>query len=394
MKSLIRRSTTPISAIVAGLVLLVVLILIVVVASRVGAAPAQNGRLVTIHDRGSQKVILSEAKTIGEALSEANVVLDKSDTVEPGLTEKLVASEYAINIYRARPVVVVDGATRQKVITPYQTSSRIAKSAGIILHEEDTAVLSRADNIVSEGAGLRLTIDRATPFAFTLYGTTTTARSQGETVGDMLKEKGIILGKDDRSSLDPSTKLTEGLAVRVWREGKQTITAEEVVAFKTDKIQDGDQTIGYSAIKSAGQNGSRSVTYEVMIQDGKEIGRTEIASISTKEPVAQVEIVGVKSATMAYSGGGTKSEWLLAAGIPQSDWGYADSIVNRESSWNPNALNSSSGACGLAQALPCSKVPGNPFNPVDSLRWQHGYVNARYGGYAGAYQFWQANHWY
>jgi hypothetical protein len=44
--------------------------------------------------------------------------------------------------------------------------------------------------------------------------------------------------------------------------------------------------------------------------------------------------------------------------------------------------------------LPCSKIPGDWRDPVTSLKWQYGYVTARYGGYAGAYSFWRANHWY
>jgi hypothetical protein len=89
-----------------------------------------------------------------------------------------------------------------------------------------------------------------------------------------------------------------------------------------------------------------------------------------------------------------KTQWMTAAGIPEGEWAYVDYIVFRESSWNPNAVNRSSGACGLAQANPCSKVPGNPYNPVDSLKWQYNYVKTRYGGYRQAYEFWLKKHWY
>lgn len=82
------------------------------------------------------------------------------------------------------------------------------------------------------------------------------------------------------------------------------------------------------------------------------------------------------SALPPYSGGGAPAEWMAAAGIAQGDWQYVDYIVSRESGWNPNATNSSSGACGLVQALPCSKVPGNGYNPVDNLRWGTGYAAA------------------
>lgn len=95
-----------------------------------------------------------------------------------------------------------------------------------------------------------------------------------------------------------------------------------------------------------------------------------------------------------YTGGGSPAEWMAAAGIPESEWGYVDAIVRRESGWNPNATNASSGACGLVQALPCSKVPGNGYDPVDNLRWAVGYAHGRYGGWAGAYAFWEANHWW
>ncbi|MGN7034248.1 transglycosylase SLT domain-containing protein [Microbacterium sp. P26] len=95
-----------------------------------------------------------------------------------------------------------------------------------------------------------------------------------------------------------------------------------------------------------------------------------------------------------YSGGGAPADWMAAAGISEADMGYVDYIVSRESGWNPNATNRSSGACGLVQALPCSKVPGNGYDPVDNLRWGTGYAVGRYGSWAKAYAFWTSNHWW
>lgn len=117
-------------------------------------------------------------------------------------------------------------------------------------------------------------------------------------------------------------------------------------------------------------------------------------------PKPKPVVVAPKSTSSAsasrpmYSGGGSKTEWLLASGIAESDWAYVDYIVSKESGWNPNATNKSSGACGLVQALPCSKVPGNGYDPVDNLRWANGYAVGRYGSWAGAYAFWTAKHWW
>lgn len=256
--------------------------------------PTSGGHLITIHDRGIDKIIVSQSATIGDALKEAGIAIDSKDLVEPAQDQKIVASDYQVNIYRATPVTIVDGNTRTRVITAYQTAEQIATQAGIKLFDEDKITLSRTEDIIADGVGLKMTIDRATPFEFTLYGKTMAARTMGKTVGEMLAEKGVKLAENDKVSPDPSTPLTENLAVKVWREGKQTITVDEAIDFDTDKIENADQPVSYSQIQVPGEQGMRSVSYEITIADGVEIGRTEIVSIVTKQPKKQVEVVGVK----------------------------------------------------------------------------------------------------
>lgn len=117
----------------------------------------------------------------------------------------------------------------------------------------------------------------------------------------------------------------------------------------------------------------------------------------TPTPTASASAGAGQSASPSrpqYTGGGSAGEWMAAAGIAEGDQGFVDYIVKRESGWNPNATNKSSGACGLVQALPCSKVPGNGYDPVDNLRWATGYAVGRYGSWASAYDFWTSNHWW
>ncbi len=298
MNNFIRKSTTPFGALVIAALLLIVSAVVILSnvtrAEGVDDLSGKNGRLVRIHDRGEEKVVLTQGATVGDALSDAGIVVDAKDAVEPAIDSKLIASDYQVNIYRARPVIIVDGSVRTKIVTPYQTASQIAESAGIQLFDEDIATLDITKDIINEGTGLKLTINRATPFTFTLYGNTSVVRTQAETVGNMLEEKGIKLGVDDRTSLPKTTQITEGLAVRVWREGKQTVTVDEAIRFETEIVEDVDREISYRAIKTAGVEGSRNVTYEIMIQDDKEVSRKEIASLTTKHPKTQIEVVGVK----------------------------------------------------------------------------------------------------
>ncbi|MGW0880491.1 aggregation-promoting factor C-terminal-like domain-containing protein [Streptomyces sp. NPDC002671] len=73
-------------------------------------------------------------------------------------------------------------------------------------------------------------------------------------------------------------------------------------------------------------------------------------------------------------------------------------IVEHESGWNISATNSSSGAYGLVQALPGSKMSaaGSDWktNPATQIKWGLDYMNSRYGSPAQAWSFWQANGWY
>lgn len=395
MKQYLKKSTTLAHVSLAvGILFVVSAFIFALISTRTVGAETYSGRLITVHDRGQEITFVSDKTTLREALAGADITIEPKDAVEPSLDEQLVATNYQVNIYRARPVTIVDGATRQRVVTPYQSATRIAEDAGIKLNAEDTTSISRSSDIIGDGAGLQLVVDRATPLTIDLYGKMTEIRTQANTVGEMLKEKAIDLGANGRASVSLNTPIKSGMSIRVWQEGKQTITLDEAVAYTVKQVQDADQPAGYKKVETPGVEGKRTVTYQIEVKDGQEISRNEIASVTLLEPVVQVEIVGTKPSFIPYTGGGTKTDWLAASNIPQDSWGYADFMVQKESGWNPNAMNRSSGACGLAQALPCSKLGPNWNDPVVALNWMNGYVNGRYGGWEQAYTFWQKNRWY
>lgn len=263
--------------------------------SQVQAAERNDSqkKLITIHDRGEEKVILTNATTVRAALQDAKTILDSNDTVEPALSDELIDSSYYINIYRARPVIVADGAVRQKIMTPYQTAEQIATDAGVTLHDQDKAILKPAEDIVSEGAGLELRIDRATPFTLVLYGKKMAAYTQAATVAGMLKEKKITIGSVDHISVPLDTSVVAGMVVALSRDGKQTITEDQDIPFPSEKIYDLARPVGYTAVQSAGALGKRMVTYEIEMQDGRETSRKQIQNVVTLEPKKQIEVVGL-----------------------------------------------------------------------------------------------------
>jgi len=306
MKAITHRSLSTKGRLVA-LFCLIVLAISIMFVSYVQAASQSlsNGqRLITVHDSGSDRGILTNQSTLRAALAEADIHLDPNDMVEPGLDQPLVATNYDVNIYRARPVTIVDGTVRKKIMSPHQTAQQIAEQAGIQLQKEDITEMTANTDIVSEGAGIQLKIDRAVPLTFMMYGKKTTVYTHKATVAELLEEKGIKLAENDTVSVPLDTKITKDMIISLWREGIQTITLEEPTAFEVEKILDADQPIGYRQVKTPGEVGVRTVTYEVDVRGGQEISRKEIQSITTKEPKKQVEIVGAKPP----AGGLTKSK--------------------------------------------------------------------------------------
>ena len=89
---------------------------------------------------------------------------------------------------------------------------------------------------------------------------------------------------------------------------------------------------------------------------------------------------------------------VLSYGWSEEDYYALVMLWNRESSWNPNAINKKSGACGIPQSLPCSKMSsaGADYrtNYKTQIRWGLNYIKARYGSPANAWGHSQRKGWY
>jgi phage-related protein len=86
-------------------------------------------------------------------------------------------------------------------------------------------------------------------------------------------------------------------------------------------------------------------------------------------------------------------QMMLAHGWPASQWGALQALWNRESGWNANAVNSSSGAAGIPQAL----GHGHVFNLGDAraqIAWGLDYIAGRYGSPSAAWAHEEAIGWY
>ena len=359
------------------------------------AAVATSDHYITIYDNNQKLTVRSNAATVREALERANVHTEDADTVEPGLDEPINEENFNINIYRARSVMVLDDQTIKYVNTAATDPAIVAQAAGIILLDADIVKVVPYDNLLESGMTAAYRVYRAKAIKLNFFGKSIEVRTQAKTVADFLDEREIDANPEiNWVSLALDTKITDGMALNVFHQGKQTVVLDETIHFTEKSTYDFSLDYGKREITKPGQDGSRTVTYEIEMKDGKELSRKVISSIVTKQPVTQEVKVGMKLDLPA----GTHEDWMAAVGIAPSDYGYVNYIITRESHWNPLSQNTRSGAYGLCQALPGKKMEsaGSDWqtNPITQLSWCNGYAVGRYGSWAKAYEFWINHHWW
>ncbi|MGB4967606.1 MAG: ubiquitin-like domain-containing protein [Candidatus Saccharimonadales bacterium] len=342
---------------------------------------------------GQIKTIPTRAKTVGDFIAREKIPVGPRDRVEPAATETIVGDNFRINVYRAEPVTVIDGAKRVQAVTAAGSPRNAVTQTGLVLYNEDRVSAAPTSNFVTEGSlGERLTIDRATAIQLDLYGTLHDVHTRSKTVAELLKRRGVVLGKDDTVQPAAETTLTPGVKVAVIRNGIQVITVEEDVAPPTKTVVDASLSFGTQAVRQEGSAGRASRTYEINNQNGKEVSRRLLQSVTIKEPVERIVAKG--NTTYIPS---DKMSVMAAAGISPDDYAYVDYVFSRESHWNAAAMNA--GGCGgLGQACPAGKLaavcPGWQSDPVCQTRFFTGYAVGRYGSWAGAYNAWLSKHWW
>jgi uncharacterized protein YabE (DUF348 family) len=365
-----------------------------------------DSTVVVLNYDKQERTIPTRAKTVGELIDKLDIKLHPGDVVEPSRGTEIIGDNFRVNIYRAVPVTIVDGDKKTFTYSAAATPRSIVKQAGVNVFPEDRLNLLPTENFLSESSiGERVVIDRATPINVNLYGTQVAMRTHAKTVGELIKEKKIKLGKEDTVQPVKDTPIGPNTQIFLVRKGTQIQTVEETIPAPVEEIEDDSLSFGATAVRQQGADGKRLVTYQVNLQNGQEIGRTKIQEVVSQEPVKQVVAKGTH-----FDINSDKTALMTAAGIPKSQFAYADYIISRESGWCYTKWQGEAGSCrpyhgapsssgtgyGLCQATPGYKMSSSgsdwASNPITQLKWCSGYANSRYGSWAAAYNHWLSHH--
>lgn len=256
-------------------------------------------------------------------------------------------------------------------------------------------------------------------------------------VNDILKENNIYISEDEIVTPDYSQKVGDDRVITISKKSEikeanvptqieetvsqvseteggtivEKIVKEQIeIPFETitkeaTSNEEGEKT---NRVVQQGKNGIKEITYKVKYQNDIEIERTVISEVVIQEPVNKIIQVVVRTVSSRYSAPavyGSVAEYqayarqrCAAYGWSENDFYALVTLWNRESGWNPNAHNRYSGAHGIPQALPGSKMGayGSDWatNYQTQINWGLNYIKGRYGNPSAALAHSNSRGWY
>ncbi len=351
-----------------------------------GGAVSAFSKAVELSVDGEHRTVHVWGTTVQDVLDAHDIAVSEADEIIPA-TNTPLSDGTEITVKYLRPVTIItDGESK----TFWTTATTVAEAlAEVGLHDPATRLsVDRSAPLGREG----LTFNASTPKVVQLSvdGGSKSITTTAADIQSLLNETGVKLGTHDRVSPERSAALREGDEIKVQRVEVSEVDETEPVDFESIRTEDSTLAKGVTKATSEGERGEKSVLYQVVTVDGVEESRTAVREEIITEP--KHERISVGTRITDYTG--SHADWMAAAGIPESEWSAAEILIQRESSWNPNAVNPNGGACGLVQALPCSKLGANWSDPVVALKWGDQYVKQRYGSWQQALAHSYANGWY
>lgn len=250
---------------------------------------------INLNVDGKTKHIVTTQNTIGGALNQNYILLDKNDITEPPVDTYLTGKALDVTVVRAVPVLIKDNTQSWPATSAYTAPQDILKQLAVEIFPEDIVTAELIMDPATEGTvGQKVVIQRAPVYSIYVDDLTKVVRSWVKTVGDLLSEKGITLGPNDIVEPSVSTPLAGVQEITVTRINFADV--EETVSIPYQSVEQKDYNMyqGKSAITQNGVNGSKVQNVHIVYKNGVEVERTVTSSVVTLQPQSKITAIGVK----------------------------------------------------------------------------------------------------
>lgn len=184
--------------------------------------------------------------------------------------------------------VSVDG-TVQSYKTYKTTVGELLTEKNIELDPEDEVNPGKDFKLKDD---MTIVIKKAVPIVLTDAGTTKEVKTTEETVGELLKAKGIVLGDKDKVFPNLDARLVPYANVKITRIEEKTVVEQKSLAYDVTKRENRNMDMGTTRVVQEGEEGLAEVTYKVTYEDGNEKAKEVLAERIIKQPLSKIVEVG------------------------------------------------------------------------------------------------------
>jgi len=260
----------------------------------------------------------THSKTVGDFLLETGVALRPHDRItmegvevdlEAPLSSRRMSVPRGVGKGKTMPLSPNPLSTRRIVIhrsLPLQvfddgvltTLSAIAPTVGQALKEH--GVLVYLGDRVKPGlgtpvsTGVRVYIERAKPLTILVDEGRIVTRTQTERVKEALEEVGVALRGKDYTMPDRLTPLTDNMTVQVIRVREEFVIEDEPIPFETVWRLDPELEIDHRRLAQPGEEGLRRRQIRIRYENDQEKERVMTKEWVAKEPTTEVIADGTK----------------------------------------------------------------------------------------------------
>ncbi len=256
---------------------------------------------VKINDANVQTIVeIPISSTVEQAIKEAELELGEKDEVTPS-ADTVLKSGDEILLKRYVNVSVSRNGNVQKLSLVGGKVSDVLDKANIRL-ENNEIVNFDTDTYLTDG--MEIVIDKCVIVHFTADGKTEDIRTSVCTVEEFLDGQGVEVGGDDIVSKPLKEAIDSDGELSVKRVTHKNVTETEDIKYETVYKTSSSMKTGTSTVSRKGENGQKTVKYDITYIDGKESERKVIEEKIITEPIDEIVLRGPKK-KVADNGGKT-----------------------------------------------------------------------------------------
>jgi uncharacterized protein YabE (DUF348 family) len=256
-------------------------------------------KTIAVELDGEKKVVNTHADTVKELLDELNISFDSADYLFPS-ADTVLTNDATVVWEPAKQVTLFLNDEPKAVETTADTVGDLLKEQNLDLNEQDI-VEPNIDQKITEG--MEIAIKKAFEVTLIDGGNEKKVWSTSTTVADFLEQQEIKLNNLDKVNVALDSVVNANDVIEIIRVEKVTDVVEEPVDYAVVTKKDSKLLKGQQKVIQSGRKGLVSKTYEVVLENGKEVSRTLVSSKTIKESVDKIVAVGTKVLTAEASRG-------------------------------------------------------------------------------------------